>query len=114
LQRLQRKQHQLTADITQAARKLREVARSERQKRLLLYGELVEHAGLTRTDPETFLGGLSDLGQRLRDPSTVTHYQTVGEPLLAAYLQQKWHRKQRSTALTGTALPASSSPPEAR
>jgi hypothetical protein len=113
LQRLKDKQHQLTTDITHMTRKLRDEARHERQKRLLLYGELVEHAGLAHIDPGTLLGGLYDLEQRMRDPNAGTHYKAVGELLLAAYLQRKWHRKQRPTASPGTPRPSTSSTPEA-
>jgi hypothetical protein len=103
LQRLKDKHHQLTHDIGHTSRRLREATRSERQKRLVRYGELVEFAGLAHTDPSTLLGGLRDLGQRLLDPSTSAHCKNAGEPLLDTYLQRKWHRKNLSTPVTANA-----------
>jgi hypothetical protein len=97
LQRLKDKHHQLTHDIGHTSRRLREATRSERQKQLIRYGELVEFAGLAYIDPSTLLGGLSDLQQRLLDPSIAVHCKITGEPLLDAYLQRKWHRKHPST-----------------
>jgi hypothetical protein len=100
LQRLKDKHHRLTHDIGHTSRRLREATRSERQKQLIRYGELVELAGLAHTDPSTLLGGLCDLSQRLLAPSTAAHCKGAGEPLLDTYLQRKWHRKHPSTPVT--------------
>jgi Conjugal transfer protein TraD len=97
LQRLKHKHHRLTADIAHTACRLREAAQYERQKRLLRYGELVELAGLAHTDPGTLLGGLCELGQCMLDPGTAARCQSIGAPLLATYLQRKWHRRRPST-----------------
>ena len=97
LQRLKVKQAQLAEDITHTARQLRAAERYERQKQLLYYGELVELAALAQLDLGTLLGGLCDLRQRLHDPGMSAKWKAAGEPLLVAYLQRKWHRKQRSS-----------------
>jgi Conjugal transfer protein TraD len=100
LKRLKDKHHQLTHDIGHTSRRLREATRSERQKRLIRFGELVEFVDLAHIDLSTLVGGLSDLKQHLLDPSTAANCKNAGEPLLDTYLQRKWHRKHPSTHIT--------------